>query len=92
MCIELRQLVYENPMSHKIRRKSRDALSYRNAGVNIDAGDRLVERIRPLAEKMKELKMDMEYIEVKGGGHIAVAFDNLPRIFEFFNKHKRSME
>ena len=48
-----------------------------------------VTMIRPLAEKMKELKMDVEYIEVKGGGHLAVAFDNLPRIFEFFNKHKR---
>ena len=51
-----------------------------------------VTMIRPLAEKMKELEMDMEYIEVKGGGHIAVAFDNLPRISEFFNKHKRSMK
>ena len=48
-----------------------------------------VTMVRPLAEKMKELKMDVEYIEVKGGGHVAVAFDNLPRIFEFFNKHKR---
>ena len=51
-----------------------------------------VTMIRPLAEKMKELKMDVEYIEVKGGGHLAVAFDNLPRIFEFFNKHKRVRE
>ena len=38
-------------MSDKIQRKSSDALSYRNAGVDIDAGSRLVERIRPLAEK-----------------------------------------
>ena len=38
-------------MSDKIQRKSSDALSYRNAGINIDAGNRLVERIRPLAEK-----------------------------------------
>ena len=48
--------------------------------------------VRPLAEKMKELKMDFEYIEVKGGGHVTVAFENLPRIFEFFNKHKRVTE
>ena len=38
-------------MSDKIQRKSSDALSYRNAGVDIDAGSRLVKRIRPLAEK-----------------------------------------
>ena len=38
-------------MSDEIQRKSSDALSYRNAGVDIDAGSRLVERIRPLAEK-----------------------------------------
>ena len=38
-------------MSKKIQRKSSDSLSYRNAGVNVDAGDRLVERIRPLAAK-----------------------------------------
>ena len=48
--------------------------------------------VRPLAEKMKELGMDIEYIEVKGGGHVTVAFENLPRIFEFFNKHKRVTE
>ena len=38
-------------MPDKTQRNSSDALSYRNAGVDIDAGDRLVERIRPLAEK-----------------------------------------
>jgi phosphoribosylformylglycinamidine cyclo-ligase len=37
-------------MPDKIQRKSNDALSYRTAGVDIAAGDRLVERIRPLAE------------------------------------------
>ena len=38
-------------MSDKFQRKSSDTLSYRNAGVDIDAGGRLVEQIRPLAEK-----------------------------------------
>lgn len=38
-------------MSDKIQRKSSDVLSYRKSGVDIVAGDRLVERIRPLAEK-----------------------------------------
>ena len=53
--------------------------------------DRLVKvtRVRPLAEKMKELGMDYEYIEVKGGGHVLIAFENLPKIFEFFNKHTK---
>ena len=38
-------------MPEKTQRKSSEGLSYRNSGVDIDAGDRLVERIRPLAEK-----------------------------------------
>ena len=37
----------------------------------------------------KELKMTYEYIEVPGGDHINVAFQNLPRIFEFFEKHAK---
>jgi poly(3-hydroxybutyrate) depolymerase len=45
--------------------------------------------VRPWAEKMKELKMTYEYIEVPGGGHVDVAFKNLPKIFEFFNAHKK---
>jgi dienelactone hydrolase len=49
-----------------------------------------VERIRPWAEKMKELKMKYEYIEVPGGGHVDVAFKNLPQIFEFFDKHTKA--
>jgi phosphoribosylformylglycinamidine cyclo-ligase len=38
-------------MSEKIQKTSNGSLSYKNAGVDIDAGNRLVERIRPLAEK-----------------------------------------
>jgi phosphoribosylformylglycinamidine cyclo-ligase len=38
-------------MSNKIQTKSDGTLSYRQAGVDIDAGGRLVDRIRPLAEK-----------------------------------------
>ena len=51
-----------------------------------------VTMVRPLAEKMKELKMDVEYIEVPGGGHVTVAFENLPKIFDFFNKRRRATE
>lgn len=36
--------------------------------------------------EMKELEMTHEYVEVKGGGHVIIAFTNMPRIFEFFNK------
>ena len=55
--------------------------------------DRLVPvRIaRTWAEKMKELKMDHKYIEIAGGGHVKIAFDSLPAIFEFFNAHKRKV-
>jgi poly(3-hydroxybutyrate) depolymerase len=48
-----------------------------------------VERVRPWAEKMKELKMTYDYVEVPGGNHIDVAFKNLPKIFEFFNAHPK---
>jgi poly(3-hydroxybutyrate) depolymerase len=48
-----------------------------------------VEMVRPWAEKMKELKMTYEYVEVPGGNHIDVAFKNLPKIFEFFEQHPK---
>lgn len=38
---------------------------------------------------MKKLDMTHEYIEVADGGHVDVAFQNLPRMFEFFEKHRR---
>ncbi len=44
---------------------------------------------RRWAEQMKKLDMTCEYIEVKDGDHISVAAQNLPKIFEFFDKHKR---
>ncbi|HYT95202.1 MAG TPA: alpha/beta hydrolase [Gemmataceae bacterium] len=44
---------------------------------------------RRWAEQMKKLGMTHEYIEVAGGDHVRVAFDNLPRIFEFFDKQHR---
>ncbi len=52
--------------------------------------DRLVrvEVTRRWADKMKELGMPCEYIEVAGGNHVDVAMDNLPAIFAFFEKHQ----
>jgi len=47
------------------------------------------ERTRRWVEKMKALKMDYTYIEDPNGGHVAVAFEHLPRIFEFFNRHTK---
>jgi predicted peptidase len=49
-----------------------------------------VELVRPWADKMKEMKMVYEYLEIKGGNHIDVAFKNLPQIFEFFEKHPKA--
>jgi alpha-beta hydrolase superfamily lysophospholipase len=49
-----------------------------------------VERIRPWAEKMKEMKMTYEYVEVEGGDHLTVAMKNLPKIFEFFDAHSKT--
>lgn len=55
------------------------------------AKDRLVraERTRRWVKKMKELGMDHTYIEDPDGGHVMVAFENLPKIFEFFNLHRK---
>ncbi len=54
--------------------------------------DRLVpvDGTRRLVEKMKELDMDHQYIEVKGGGHVFVAFQHFPEIFSFFENHPKA--
>ena len=44
---------------------------------------------RRWAEEMKKQNMTYEYIEVPGGGHVDVAFQNLGKIFEFFEKQKK---
>ncbi|MEK6237234.1 MAG: redoxin domain-containing protein, partial [Planctomycetales bacterium] len=56
--------------------------------------DRLVpvRGVRQWVEKMKELGMKHQYIEVKGGGHVLVAFQHFDEIFEFFNKHPRTKQ
>ena len=47
------------------------------------------ERVRPWAEQMKKLEMTYEYIEVPEGDHGSVVGQNVPKIFDFFDKHKR---
>ena len=49
----------------------------------------LVRSSRTWAAKMRDLKMDHIYIEIKGGGHSDVAWKNMPQIFEFFNKREK---
>jgi predicted peptidase len=44
---------------------------------------------RRWADAMKKNEMKYEYIEVAGGGHVDVAMQNMPKIFEFFEKHKK---
>jgi poly(3-hydroxybutyrate) depolymerase len=44
---------------------------------------------RRWVEQMKKLEMTYEYIEVPDGDHIRPAFDNIPKIFEFFDKHSK---
>lgn len=44
---------------------------------------------RRWAEQMKKLEMTHEYIEVAGGDHGNVVAQNMAKIFEFFENHKR---
>ncbi len=39
--------------------------------------------------KMKELGMDHQYIEVKGGDHVTIAFRHFDEIFEFFDARSK---
>ena len=51
-----------------------------------------VKQTRRWVEKMKQLKMEHVYVEVAGGGHVFVAFENMPKIFEFYSKHVKKAE
>jgi predicted esterase len=44
---------------------------------------------RPWIEKMKELKITHEYVEVAGGDHGSVLTTGMADIFGFFNKHSK---
>jgi hypothetical protein len=41
-------------------------------------------------EKMKELKMTYQYVEVAGGDHGSVLTTGAPDIFAFFAKHTKA--
>ena len=44
---------------------------------------------RNMVEKMKELGVDVKYIEVAGGSHGSVVAPNLAAVVDFFNSHKK---
>jgi len=44
---------------------------------------------RPWIEKMKELKITHEYVEVAGGDHGSVLTTGMADIFAFFNTHSK---
>ena len=82
------------PIAPAIFHSVGDVEKIKNIPVILVQGDKdplvKVERIRPWADKMKELKMTYEYVEVPGGGHVDVAMKNLPKIFEFFDAHPKA--
>lgn len=47
---------------------------------------------RRWAEEMKKQGMTYEYIEVAGGGHVDIAFQKMPDIFAFFDKHRKEKD
>jgi len=51
-----------------------------------------VKATRSLIEKMNELEIEHQYIEVKNGGHVLVAFQHWDEIFEFFGKHSKTQK
>jgi poly(3-hydroxybutyrate) depolymerase len=81
------------PIAPAIFRKASEVEKIKHIPVILVQGDKdnlvKVERVRPWAEEMKKLEMTYEYIEVPGGGHVDVAMTNMPKIFEFFAKHKK---
>src|SRR5262245_61881828 len=82
------------PIAPAIFHQISDLEKIKNIPIILVQGDKdnlvRVERIRPWAEKMKEMKMTCEDVEVPGGGHVDVAMKNLPKIFEFFNAHPKA--
>jgi poly(3-hydroxybutyrate) depolymerase len=51
-----------------------------------------VQGSRSMVAKMRELGIEVKYIEVPGGGHSNVVAPNLPAIIEFFNTHRREIK
>lgn len=81
------------PIAPAIFRPATDVEKIKHIPVILVQGDEdklvPVAGARRWAEQMKKLDMTHEYIEVAGGDHVSIAAQNLPKIFEFFDKHKK---
>src|SRR5262249_31469133 len=51
-----------------------------------------VEGTRRWVDKMKELKLTHEYVEIEGAGHGDVISKGMPKIFEFFEKQYKEKQ
>jgi len=81
------------PIAPAIYSSTRDLVKIRHIPIICIQGakDKLVKAsaTRRWIAKMKELQMDHQYIEDPEGGHLIIAFQKMPDIFKFFNKHTR---
>jgi len=81
------------PISPAIFRPATEVSKIKHIPVILIQGDQdkfvPVAGARRWAEQMKKNDMVYEYIEVAGGGHIDVAYQNMPKIFEFFEKQRK---
>jgi predicted peptidase len=81
------------PIAPAIFRKADDVAKIKHIPIILVQGDAdklvPVANVRKWADAMKKNEMKYEYIEVAGGDHVNVAFQNMPKIFEFFEKHKK---
>jgi poly(3-hydroxybutyrate) depolymerase len=81
------------PIAPAIFRKADDVAKIKHIPVILVQGD--ADKLVPVtgarrwAEAMKKNEMTYEYIEVQGGDHVKPAFQSLPKIYEFFDKHKK---
>lgn len=83
------------PIAPAIFRKPDELEEIKHVPIILVQGDKdklvPIQKVRPWAEKMKELKMPHKYLEVAGGGHIDV-IRQMPKIFEFFEEHHKVAE
>ncbi|MBY0514139.1 MAG: prolyl oligopeptidase family serine peptidase [Gemmataceae bacterium] len=81
------------PIAPALLRPAADVAKIKHLPVILIQGDndRLcpVSTARRWVDEMRKNEMTVEYVEVAGGDHGSVAAPNLPKMFEFFDKHPR---